>query len=73
MRGAFTGNIQRSIVKAITFRSVILCSDAVIILAITHRYDFALGVIVFSNLASTFLYFIHERIWHGIKWGKEKK
>ena len=72
MMGKFTEQIWRSITKAITFRLIILISDGIIILAITHRYDIALSVIFFSNFASTILYFIHERIWNGIRWGKQK-
>jgi uncharacterized membrane protein len=58
-------------VKAITFRTLILCSDAVIVFVITHRWDMTLGLVVATNLASTTLYFIHERAWARIQWGRE--
>jgi uncharacterized membrane protein len=61
---------KRSLVKALTFRSVILISDSIIIYLITHRLDITLSVIVFSNIASTVLYFVHERFWNRIQWGK---
>lgn len=67
----FREHTKRSLVKAITFRILILISDGIIIFAITHRYDIALAVIFFSNFASTILYFIHERIWNKIRWGRE--
>lgn len=67
---AFYEHNKRSITKALTFRGVILMSDGVIIFFITHRYDVALAVIVFSNLASTIIYFFHERAWNKIHWGK---
>lgn len=67
----FNEHTKRSLVKAITFRILILISDGIIIFSITHRYDIALAVIFFSNFASTILYFIHERIWNKIRWGKE--
>ena len=63
-------SVKRSITKAITFRFLILCSDGVIILAITHRFDVAIGVIFFSNIASTIIYFLHERLWTTIHWGQ---
>lgn len=66
----FHENVKRSITKAITFRLLILVSDGIIIYTITHRYDITLGVIFFSNIASTILFFIHERIWNKIHWGK---
>ena len=65
--------IGRSVVKAITFRLLILTADGIIIFAITHRYDIALTVMFFSNLSSTVFYFIHERIWDKIYWGKNKE
>jgi uncharacterized membrane protein len=69
----FHENVKRSIVKAITFRTIILCSDGIIVYAITKRFDIALDVIFFSNLASTVIYFLHERLWNNIHWGKEKR
>lgn len=62
--------VNRSLVKAVTFRILIICSDAIIIFAITHRYDLTLGVILFSNISSTILYFIHERVWDKVNWGR---
>ena len=69
----FYEHINRSIAKAFTFRLVILVSDAIIIFAITHRYDLTIGVMIFSNIASTALYILHERFWNGIHWGKHNK
>lgn len=66
----FQVGLRRSIVKAITFRCFIIVADGIIIFILTHRYDLTLGMIVFSNLSSTVLYFIHERIWNRIHWGK---
>lgn len=66
----FHEKIGRSLVKALTFRSLILVSDSIIIYAITRRLDITLGVMLLSNLSSTGLYFFHERIWNNIHWGK---
>jgi adenylylsulfate kinase len=73
MKKLFYENRYRSVVKALTFRSLIICSDMTIILAITHRFDEAFNVMLFSNVASTLLYIIHERIWNNIHWGKHHK
>jgi adenylylsulfate kinase len=70
MATKFKEATKRSIIKAITFRVLILLSDSIIIFAITHRYDITVGVIFFSNFASTILYYFHERIWNNIHWGK---
>lgn len=69
----FYENIRRSIFKAITFRILILIADGLIIFAITRRYDITLGVIIFSNLSSTIIYIIHERLWNHVHWGKHHR
>ncbi len=61
---------KRSFVKAVTFRAVILCSDVAVIFLITHRWDQTAGLVFATNLASTALYFIHERIWSRVRWGR---
>jgi uncharacterized membrane protein len=61
---------KRSVVKAITFRSIVLFSDFLIVYLITHRVDTSLGLVILTNLASTTLYYLHERFWTGIKWGR---
>jgi len=66
----FKVTLTRSLVKAITFRILILIADGFIVFAITHRYDVALAVIVLSNISSTVFYFLHERVWNGVRWGK---
>lgn len=70
---AFHENTKRSIVKALTFRALILTADSIIIFAITRRYDLTIGLMIVSNISSTILYFIHERLWNKVRWGKSKK
>jgi uncharacterized membrane protein len=69
----FYEHSKRSLVKAIIFRILVLISDGIIIFAITHRYDITLSVIILSNFSSTILYFLHERLWNKISWGKYKE
>jgi uncharacterized membrane protein len=61
---------KRSIVKSITFRILVIISDMVIITLVTHRYDVALGITIATNLGSTVLYYLHERVWTKIAWGR---
>ena len=63
-------HVKRSVAKALTFRSIIIVSDIIIVYTITHRIDLTLGVLFFSNIASTTIYFFHERFWNTVKWGK---
>ncbi len=73
MRKPFAETTGRSIVKAITFRAIILTSDSLIIYLLTHRLDLTLDVMIASNVASTVLYIAHERLWNTIHWGKFRK
>ena len=43
---------KRSLVKAVTFRTLILCSDAIVIFLITHRWDETTGLVIATNLAT---------------------
>lgn len=61
---------RRSLVKAVTFRLTVFCSDFVVVFLLTHRWDVATGLVFATNLASTTLYFFHERIWDRISWGR---
>ena len=69
----FHEHFKRSIVKAISYRCVIVASDFIVLYFVTHRWDITLGVIGISNLSSTFLYIAHERVWNKIHWGKEHR
>lgn len=62
---------KRSIVKAITYRAIIVCLDFVVIYLLTGKAAMAAGFMVVSNIYTTFGYFIHERVWAGIRWGLE--
>lgn len=73
MSARFYENAQRSIVKAITFRVIIIFSDTIVVFLLTHRYDLTAGVVIFTNLTSTILYIFHERLWNSIHWGKFHK
>jgi uncharacterized membrane protein len=60
---------KRSLVKAITYRIVIVILDFTVIYLLTGKVDIALGFMLISNIYTTAAYFIHERIWNKIKWG----
>ena len=62
--------LSRSVVKTISYRAVILTLDFVSIYLFTGQIKVALGFMIVSNVYTTIGYFIHERIWGKIKWGK---
>jgi uncharacterized membrane protein len=63
---------KRSIVKTIAFQALIILADIVVVFLITGKYAVTLSVIVFTNLVSGIIYFLHERAWNRIHWGKNR-
>ena len=63
----------RSFIKSITFIIVVLISDYTVVSIITGKVAEAFSIIVFTNIASTTLYYIHERVWNRITWRKGHK
>ena len=62
---------KRSVVKAITYRVIIVCLDFVVVYVLTHKVVTAAAFMIISNLYTTVGYFLHERVWAGITWGME--
>ena len=62
---------KRSIVKALTYRGIIICLDFLVIYLLTGKVATAAGFMIISNIYTTVAYFLHERVWSGIKWGLE--
>lgn len=63
---------RRSLVKALTYRVVIVCLDFLAIYLFTHKVEVAFGFMIVSNLYTTAGYFLHERMWARIRWGTER-
>ena len=64
-----TVSVRRSVVKAITYRVLIMCLDFITIYLFTGAVRIALGFMVASNIYTTAAYFLHERMWSRILWG----
>jgi uncharacterized membrane protein len=62
---------KRSVVKAITYRGIIVCLDFLVIYLQTGKVATAAGFMIISNIYTTVGYFLRERVWAGIKWGLE--
>ncbi len=60
----------RSVVKALSYRVIIVILDFTFVYLFTHQIDIAVGFVIVSNIYTTVAYFIHERIWNKISWGK---
>lgn len=62
---------KRSVIKALTYRVLIVCLDFTVIYLLTGKVAAAAGFMVISNLYTTVGYFLHERLWARIRWGLE--
>lgn len=61
----------RSIVKAVSWRMVGTIDTIVISWIITGKVTLALTIGSIELVTKMVLYFLHERIWNVIKWGKQ--
>ncbi len=62
--------IRRTVVKTITYRTLIIILDFLLIYVFTNKINVALWYTIVSNIYTSFGYYFHERIWDKIKWGK---
>jgi len=60
----------RSVVKAVAYRVIIIALDFAVVYFLTRRTDIALGFVVASNVYTTLAYYLHERAWNSVAWGK---
>lgn len=67
---AETASGSRSLAKAVTYRVIVMCADAVAIYLLTGQWRAAAGFMIASNIYTTVLYFLRERIWARIRWGR---
>lgn len=60
---------ERSLVKSIMYRVFIIISDIVIVYMLTKDIWTVTYFTIISNLVTSVEYYLHERLWAGIKWG----
>jgi adenylylsulfate kinase len=61
---------RRSVVKALTWRCCAVIVLAVVSYLLTYNVTKSLGITIIFNTIQTFLYFVHERFWNKIHWGR---
>jgi len=57
------------VLKAVTYRVLIMCLDFGTIYLFTGAIRVAIGFMIASNIYTTVAYFAHERLWSRIRWG----
>lgn len=56
-------------VKAATYRLLIMSLDFLTIYILTGAAGISLGFVIVSNVYTTLAYIVHERIWAHVPWG----
>lgn len=62
---------KRSIVKSITWRVIAVVTTFGVSLAMTGSLAFSASLALVSNGVNFILYYVHERFWIGVRWGKK--
>jgi uncharacterized membrane protein len=69
-KGIFRENLYRSLLKAFSYRVIIVVADFLAVCLFTQRTDVALGFVLISSIYTTVLYIVQERFWDRVNWGK---
>ena len=61
---------NRSLAKSISYRVVSVIIDALVAYYFTHNVVLSAGIVIFVDSYSTLVYYLHERFWAHINWGR---
>ncbi len=62
---------KRSFAKSITWRILAIIVTFASIYFVTGETNTATAGTILTNTINFILYYLHERVWNNIKWGKE--
>jgi uncharacterized membrane protein len=63
---------RRTMMKTISWRIVATLTTGIIVYIFTGKILLSLGVIGVEALTKILFYYLHERVWNKIQWGKKK-
>lgn len=63
---------HRSVLKTISWRIVASLTTGVVVFIFTGELVLSLGVIGVEGITKILFYYLHERVWNMIHWGKAK-
>ena len=62
---------KRSVIKSISWRIIASVTTSVVVFVLTGEFMLSLGAGFLDAIIKMFLYYIHERSWNKISWGRE--
>jgi len=63
---------KRSLMKSISFRVLATITTMILVFLFTRELTITLGIGFLDIISKLILYYVHERVWNLIKWGKNK-
>ena len=64
---------KRSIAKAVLYRVIGVVGTAIIVFLFTRKIEMSLGIAVADFCAGVALYYIYERLWNLVPWGRKQE
>ncbi len=61
----------RSLLKSVTYRVLIIISIFIVTLLATGKLASALQITGITAITGTIIYYLHERVWSLIRWGRK--
>ena len=61
---------RRSLAKTITWRITACINGGVVTSIMMNDWKAGMKIGVYASLVAIGLYYIHERVWNAVKWGK---
>ena len=62
---------RRSLAKSVTWRLIAIFVTFGVGFVMTNSWEFAASLSLISNLINFILYYIHERFWLKVSWGRK--
>lgn len=62
----------RSIIKGFSWRFFATGTTVIIVYAFFGRLDLAIAAGIAETVSKVFLYYVHEKIWQRVRWGRKK-
>ncbi len=60
----------RTVIKAVSWRIIASMTTMIIVYILTREWGITLGAGLLEGISKIIFYYLHERIWHTIGWGK---
>jgi len=62
----------RTVIKGLSWRFFATATTVIIVYVFFGRLDLAIAAGIIETISKVFLYYIHEKMWQKVRWGKKK-